>query len=904
MTRGRGVLVAAAFATTATWPSSTPGRSTNSAWGFRAAAPRSANCLAVNKRSDSCRSRLCGSWSAADAAASTRQQSRGSAYTAQCLHANAAFKESSVYPSLDARRGRGGVASFFASRWCSSSSSSSSSRPRLLPLPSRATGGDGGDGGLGGIGLDAESVARAREAAKKDDYDWFMEFIGVDEEGEDGGSKSGGEDNSGGKAPDGPSSKNGGGVVGGASSGTRRAPSSTSGRYSSSGGDYDNGFDNEIAGGPPPRRRGRRPAPGRGFQPRSGGVGATGGMGRERRTSSADTAYDYDLDEEYDQEPGRGGWDYDPGLSAGIGARRRDVQVDKVRAKTKSASMRRPLEDDQEPTERRTAEQERRQEFAGGAMDFEPVGSKKAKALSEDLGYTEAEVACIDPDMADLAIERAIRRPASGMPRDWVAVGMPPPPPPLPTSTAPAPSSSQTYFGGGAAAAAEDTGRNSRGSGGRADVVDDGSLDLDAILGDGYDYDGGGGRRRKGTRRNRSRGTADDWRDQERRRGGDDYYYDDDEGARQMDRMGIYDREEDFVDAFPRGRGEGRGRGRREMDRGMGGPRGQSRRPRRKKKPGITPAEQYERQVFGDLGGEDGRSAGNRRPLWDEENEEDGGKLWTGVGPDGPWPTMEEFTKLLREETEVRLSLVGPWAAEVVALENRFRLQAYEKWLEVLDKGIGETLEEAGVFDAAFTDDDEYDDDGNIDGRGRATRRRSGTNNLYDDYTSYGYGEDGDARGGGKTGYDVQDQRDERGFDFDDRFEGGEGNRRQRQRRQRGWDEDRGPSRRKFDVGSFLRSGPLNIMQPGAGMEQKAAQFERRYPGRTGSSYDDADDNAASAGSPGGRNNGDDSFGRRGRTRLEEDYDYDDGVRGRRRGRGGDRGGSSPGYLDEDEYDY
>lgn len=36
---------------------------------------------------------------------------------------------------------------------------------------------------------------------------------------------------------------------------------------------------------------------------------------------------------------------------------------------------------------------------------------------------------------------------------------------------------------------------------------------------------------------------------------------------------------------------------------------------------------------------------------------------------------MEEFTKLLREETEVRLSLVGPWAAEVVALENRFRLQ-------------------------------------------------------------------------------------------------------------------------------------------------------------------------------------------------------------------------------------
>lgn len=328
MTRGRGVLVAAAFATTATWPSSTPGRSTSSAWGFLAAAPRSANRLAVNKRSDCCRSRLCGSWSAADSAASTHQRSRGSGYSAQCLHANAAFKESGAYPSLDARRGREGVASFFASRW---RRSSSSSRARLLPLPSRATGGDGGDGGLGGIGLDAESVARAREAAKKDDYDWFMEFIGVDEEEEDGGSNNGGEDNSRGKARDGPSGNNAGGVVGGASSSTRRAPSSTSGRYSSDGGEYENGFVNDIAGGPPPRR-GRPSAPGRGFQPRSGGVGATGGIRRERRTSSADTAYDYDLDEEYDQEPGRGGWDYDPGLSAGIGARRRDVQVDKVRS--------------------------------------------------------------------------------------------------------------------------------------------------------------------------------------------------------------------------------------------------------------------------------------------------------------------------------------------------------------------------------------------------------------------------------------------------------------------------------------------------------------------------------------------------------------------------------------------
>ena len=39
---------------------------------------------------------------------------------------------------------------------------------------------------------------------------------------------------------------------------------------------------------------------------------------------------------------------------------------------------------------------------------------------------------------------------------------------------------------------------------------------------------------------------------------------------------------------------------------------------------------------------------------------------------------LEEFTKLLREETDVRLSIVGPWAAEVVAVENKFRLQVRE----------------------------------------------------------------------------------------------------------------------------------------------------------------------------------------------------------------------------------
>lgn len=94
----------------------------------------------------------------------------------------------------------------------------------------------------------------------------------------------------------------------------------------------------------------------------------------------------------------------------------------------------------------------------------------------------------MDPDMADLAIERAIRRPTSGMPPDWVAVGMPPPPTPpasapaTPAASSPSSVSSQTYFGERAAGA---PGAGAFGSDGAAAArgVDGGALDLDAILG-------------------------------------------------------------------------------------------------------------------------------------------------------------------------------------------------------------------------------------------------------------------------------------------------------------------------------------------------------------------------------------------------------------------------------------
>lgn len=92
----------------------------------------------------------------------------------------------------------------------------------------------------------------------------------------------------------------------------------------------------------------------------------------------------------------------------------------------------------------------------------------------------------MDPDMAELAIERAIRRPAAGMPPDWVAAGAPTPPStsatsgatPMPSSSSPPSFPSQTYFGQGA------TGATGVASGGGGAVgVDGGALDLDAILG-------------------------------------------------------------------------------------------------------------------------------------------------------------------------------------------------------------------------------------------------------------------------------------------------------------------------------------------------------------------------------------------------------------------------------------
>lgn len=243
--------------------------------------------------------------------------------------------------------------------------------PRLPSLTTTtvvAASGEQSDGSSSGLGLDvdAESLARAREAAKNDDYEWFMEFIegdrGVDdstsgrvgdrEKRSKGGnsrvSKSAvddaatsGEVNNGRWRSDfvggDDDSNNGDGgnrnrqrqAATDAAGESRRLDAGRRRQLPFGNDDYDNveGREQESYRSRP-RGSSRRSGP-----PSASGEfrGSNGRGAGERPTVAADEAYDYDLDDEFEGEPGRGGWEYDTGLAAGVGARRRDVDVGKVR---------------------------------------------------------------------------------------------------------------------------------------------------------------------------------------------------------------------------------------------------------------------------------------------------------------------------------------------------------------------------------------------------------------------------------------------------------------------------------------------------------------------------------------------------------------------------------------------
>lgn len=192
--------------------------------------------------------------------------------------------------------------------------------------------------------VDPESLARAREAAIKDDYEWYMEFI----EGNDDPDVSVGPtpnfDSS--DMNEEPGSRGSNRQPRGARDGeSSRDPSAGRTSY----GDKRRGGDSRIdsAGGPWPRSEDQTYNPGRRRrrEARAYPPSAVEGEARPRRQISmpADAAYDYDLDDEFAEEPGQGGWAYDPDLTAGVAERRRAVDVSRVRSRARAAAQRRPL---------------------------------------------------------------------------------------------------------------------------------------------------------------------------------------------------------------------------------------------------------------------------------------------------------------------------------------------------------------------------------------------------------------------------------------------------------------------------------------------------------------------------------------------------------------------------------
>lgn len=289
-------------------------------------------------------------------------------------------------------------------------------RGRRGIAPQAASSGSDGESVNTPGGVDPESLARAREAAKNDDYEWFMEFIEGDSDrpeitNDAVGTARGAPGRAGGAAdeqnaafrenievkednPDGIESSR-------RERSRRRSP--RRGSYSDltnddifdgGGGAGEQGYRSSISSG-----NSRSSDRGRRFSSRSRrsqdasaatgrGRGVAGGGRRVSASTPADTAYDYDFDDEFEGERGRGGWDYDPGLTAGVAARRRDVDIGRVRSKAKVAAQRLPLEDDAEEEEKEAADGVEEMESAGGDADgvaASQIGAEKVNVISDGL---------------------------------------------------------------------------------------------------------------------------------------------------------------------------------------------------------------------------------------------------------------------------------------------------------------------------------------------------------------------------------------------------------------------------------------------------------------------------------------------------------------------------------------
>ena len=67
------------------------------------------------------------------------------------------------------------------------------------------------------------------------------------------------------------------------------------------------------------------------------------------------------------------------------------------------------------------------------------------------------------------------------------------------------------------------------------------------------------------------------------------------------------------------------------------------------------------------------------------------GKRVDNIEPDGKfWPNLPTFKQFLRQESELRLMILGPGFADTIRDEASWRLKLYEQWLVLLEDGYGE----------------------------------------------------------------------------------------------------------------------------------------------------------------------------------------------------------------------
>jgi hypothetical protein len=93
-------------------------------------------------------------------------------------------------------------------------------------------------------------------------------------------------------------------------------------------------------------------------------------------------------------------------------------------------------------------------------------------------------------------------------------------------------------------------------------------------------------------------------------------------------------------------------------------------------------------------------------------NTNSGNKIYTGRSPTsstssrrvmkeeeppgiGPWPDMDRFKSLLRNEASMRLHILGDDYSDSIQDEGNWRLNLYRNWLSLLQNGIGTPIIES-----------------------------------------------------------------------------------------------------------------------------------------------------------------------------------------------------------------